>query len=139
MNRLIIVADASRARIFEAGKNIRKLNELEDFIHSESRMSEEELGAETPVKSANQKGSLQPRTFPKEHEEQVFARLLARHMQELHNRTQYSEIILISAPGFLGKLRKELSDSIAKLVARSIDKDLVKLSSEELGEYLFNI
>ena len=136
MNTLIIVADASRARIFEAGKNIRKLSELEDFIHSESRMTEEELGADAPVKSANQKGSLQPRSFPKEHEEQIFASQLAKRLQELHNKIQYAGFILIAPPRFLGMLRKELPTGIEKLVSRTHDKDLVSLTPAELGEYL---
>lgn len=139
MNTLIVVADASRARIFIAGKNISKLNELEDFIHPESRMTEEELGADAPVKSPGQKGSLQPRIFPKEHEEQVFARQLARHLQELHNNTKNTAFILIAAPRFLGMLRKELPSSIDKLVSHTVDKDIVKLSAEEICEYLRNI
>lgn len=136
MSKLIIVADASRARIFAAGKNLKELKELDDFIHAESRLKEEALGAEAPVKSAGQRGSLQPHTFPKEHEQEVFARQLGTHLKALHDRERYQELIIAAAPAFLGLLRKELPATINKLVTRTINKELTRMSRDEITGYL---
>ena len=138
MNAFIIVADAGRARIFNTESNLSNLTELEDFIHSESRLSNRELGADTPGRSPNQHGSLQPHTFPKEHEEQSFAKQLGKHLKEIHNKRHYDELILVASPKFLGMLRNELHAPIDKLVTRVIDKDLIGLSVSELIEYLKN-
>jgi hypothetical protein len=73
MKALIIVADAGRARIFKAEKKLYELMEMEDLVHAESRLTNSELGADVPVRSANMKGSFEPRTFPKDYEESIFA------------------------------------------------------------------
>lgn len=136
MNTFVIVADGGRARIFKTESNLNNLAELEDFIHSESRLTNRELGADAPVQSPNQHGSLQPHILPKEHEEQMFAKQLGKHLKEIHNKRHYDELILVASPRFLGMLRNELHAPLDKLVTRSIDKDLITLSVNELIEYL---
>lgn len=138
MNALIIVADAARARIFKTGEKLTGMTEIEDRIHPESRLRNGELGADTPVRSANQKGSLQPRTFPKDHEEQSFAKELGKHLKTLHNQLHYEELILIASPRFLGMLRNELDTTIDRLVSRTINKELLQASIDELIEYIKN-
>ena len=138
MNALIVVADAARARIFKTGEKLTDMTEIEDLVHPESRLRNRELGAGTPVRSANQTGSLQPRTLPKDHEEQSFAKMLGKHLKVLHNQLYYEEVILIASPRFLGMLRNELDTTIDKLVSRTINKDLLKASTDELIEYIKN-
>ncbi len=138
MNALIVVADAARARIFKTREKLTDMTEIEDLVHPESRLRNNELGADPPVRSANQKGSLQPRTFPKDHEEQSFAKELGKHLKALHNQLYYEELILIASPRFLGMLRNELDTTIDRLVSRSINKDLLRASIDELIEYIKN-
>ncbi|MBM2830763.1 MAG: host cell attachment-required protein, partial [Gammaproteobacteria bacterium] len=118
MNTFVIVADAGRARIFKTETNLGNLTESEDFIHSESRLTNRELGADVPGRSPNQQGSLEPRTFPKEHEEQTFAKQLGKHLKEIHNKRHFDELILVASPKFLGMLRNELHAPLDKLVTR---------------------
>lgn len=138
MSVVVIVADASKARIFKSTRGLKKLTEFEDFIHSESRLTDKELMSDTSRISANRRGSLQPRTFPKDHEEQTFAKQLGRHLKELHSKEPYEELVLVASPRFLGMLRNELHASIANLVSHTIDKELIHLSTDQLLEHLQN-
>jgi protein required for attachment to host cells len=138
MNALIVVADAARARILKTEEKLTDMTEIGELIHPESRLRNIELGAGTPVRSANQQGSLQPRTFPKDHEEQSFAKELGKHLKALHNQLHYEELIMVASPRFLGMLRNELDTTIDKLVSRTINKDLLQASIDELIEYIKN-
>ena len=138
MSIVVIVADASKARVFKSAKGLIELTEFEDFIHSESRLTDKELMSDTSRISANRRGSLQPRTFPKDHEEQTFARQLGRHLKGLHSKEPYDELVLVASPRFLGMLRNELHASIANLVSYTIDKDLIHSSKDQLLEHLKN-
>jgi protein required for attachment to host cells len=138
MKALIVVADAARARIFKTVEKLTDMTEIEELTHPESRLRDKELGADPPVRSANQKGSLQPRTFPKDYEEQSFAKELGKRLKELHIQLQYEELILIASPRFLGMLRNELDTTIERLLSRSINKELLDSSVDELIEYIKN-
>ena len=138
MSVIVIVADASKARIFKSAKGYKELAEIEDFIHSESRLTDKELMSDTSRISANRRGSLQPRTFPKDHEEQTFAKQLGKHLKELYGSDPYEELVLVASPLFLGMLRNELHAPIANLVSHTIAKELIQLDQDELLEYLKN-
>jgi protein required for attachment to host cells len=138
MSVVVIVADASKARIFKTTRGFKTLTEFEDFIHSESRLTNKELMSDTSRIAANLRGSLQPRTFPKDHEEQTFAKQLGKHLKELHSKEPYEELVLVASPRFLGMLRNELHASIADLVSHTINKELILLDKDELLKYLRN-
>mgnify|MGYP001814559891 CR=1 FL=1 len=132
----VIVADNARARIFTAHPTVNQLREIEGFAHPEAHLSNSELVSDAPGKSRNPHGSLDPATPAKEHEAQGFARLLARHLKELHNRQHFEQLILIASPRFLGLLRSELPDSLGQLVSLSIDKDLTTAGVEQIIDYI---
>ncbi len=138
MKALIVVADAGRARLFKAPKQLYELIEMEDLVHAGSRLTNRQLGADKPVRSRNMKGSLQSRTFPKAHEEQMFAKELARHLKKLYTSMRYEELIIIASPKFLGRLRMELHSSVARRVTRCAGKDLSRSSMKAIVGYLKN-
>lgn len=138
MKALIVVADAARARLFRTEEKITDISELDELSHPESRLRDRELGSGTPVRSANQKGSLQPRTFPKDYEEQSFAKELGKHIKSLHNDLRFEELILIASPRFLGMLRNELDSTLDKLVSKSINKELLQADVDSIIEYIKN-
>ena len=136
METIVIVADNARARILEFHPAASRLEEQEDFIHSEARLSNTELTSDSAGKSVDQHGSLDPATTAKEHEKQNFAKLLARHLKELHNRRHYESLILIAPPKFLGMLRKELPSPLDKLVSSTIGKDLTTASVDDIIDHI---
>lgn len=136
METRVIVADNARARIFASHSVINKLTETEGFAHPEARLNKGELVGDSSGKSVDQHGSLDPATSPKEHEEEEFARLLGRHLKELHNEHHYEQLILIAPPKFLGMLRKVLPGPLDQLVTRSIDKDLTGADVDTIIDYI---
>jgi protein required for attachment to host cells len=138
MKALIVVADAAQARVFKTNEKLTDIMEMDGLSHPESRLRDRELGSGTPVRSANQKGSLQPRTFPKDYEEQSFAKELGKHIKTLHNELHFEELILIASPRFLGMLRNELDSTMDKLISRSINKELLQAGIDEIIEYIKN-
>ena len=136
MDTRVIVADNARARIFSSHSVIKHLEEIEGFAHPEARLSNRELVRDTSGKSVDQHGSLDPATSPNDHEEQDFARLLGKHLKDLHNQQHFDQLILIASPKFLGVLRKALPGPLDQLVTRSIDKDLTTASVEQIIDYI---
>ena len=136
METRVIVADNARARIFASSTVINQLEELEGFVHPEAHLPDSELVGDSSGKSVDQHGSLDPATDARAVEAQGFARLLGRHLKELHNQQHFDQLILIAPPRFLGLLRKELASPLDKLVTRSIDKDLTTASVAQIIDYI---
>ena len=136
METRVIVADSARARIFVSHKSVSQLQEVEGFAHAEAHLSESELVSDAPGRSRNPHGSLDPATSARDHEAENFARLLARHLKELHNQRHYEELILIASPRFLGVLRNQLPGPLDRLVTRTVDKDLTTASIEQIIDHI---
>jgi protein required for attachment to host cells len=138
MKTPVIVADNVRARIFSWHSATNHLEEMEGFVHPEGRLTNSELVADSAGKSVDQHGSLDPATSAREHEEQNFARLLGKHLKELHNEQHFEQLILIASPKFLGLLRKSLPGPLDQLVTRTIDKDLTTAEVATIIDYIKN-
>ena len=136
METKVIVADNARARIFTSDSVIKKLQEIEGFAHPEAHLSNRELVGDASGKSVDQRGSLDPATSATDHEAESFARLLGKHLKDLHNQQHFDQLILIASPKFLGMLRKELPGPLDQLVTKSIDKDLTTASVEQIIDYI---
>jgi protein required for attachment to host cells len=136
METRVVVADNAHARIFSSHDVLNHLVEEEAFIHSEARLKNQDLVADSAGKSRDPHGSLDPATSPKEHEAETFAKLLASHVKSLHNERHFDHLILIAPPHFLGLLRKELHKPLDQLIERTIHKDLTTASVKEIIEYI---
>ena len=136
METRVIVANSARARIFASHDVLGHLTEAEDFVHSEARLKNQALVSDAPGRARGGPDSLDPKTSPKEHEAQEFARLLAGRLKEMHNEQHYDQLILIAPPAFLGLLRKSLHKPLDQLVRRTIDTDLSTASVKEIIGYI---
>lgn len=132
MGILLIVADSARARIFRSPGTLKQLEEIEGFANPEAHWSNSDLASDSSGKSVDQRGSLDPRTSPKEQEVENFARMLAQHLKALHNQAHFEELILVAAPRFLGLLRKHLPRPLDQTMERSVDRDMTEASREEI-------
>lgn len=136
METRVIVANTARARIFVSHDVLNHLVEVEDFVHTEARLSNRDLVSDAAGKSRDPRGSYDPPTSPTEHETENFALLLARRLKEMHNDQHFDQLILIAPPAFLGLLRKNLQKPLDKLVERTIDKDLTTAGIEDIIDYI---
>ena len=136
MNARLVVADNCRARIFESHLSLRDLKKVDDLVHTPSRLTNRDLVDDASGKSVDQHGSLEPATSPKDHEKIVFAKRLGKHLKKMHSQKHFDELVLVAPPKFLGMLRDELQSPLDKLVTRTVDKDLTRLTVHELVEVL---
>ena len=54
------------------------------------------------------------------------------HLDQRLNNKEFQQLVVIAAPKMLGDLRAALGENIRKLVIAELDKDLSKLTIQEL-------
>lgn len=135
----IVTADASRARIFQMlGRN--HIEEIEDFIHKESRQKDRELRTDAvgqfSVRSAPASSDMIERTEPTEHEAEIFSRTLGGYLDKARTQHKYDQLCLIAPPKFLGLLRKTLSKEALRMVDKEVPKDISWFNPRDIESYI---
>ena len=136
----VIVADASRARILSTRDTPGLLSEIEDMVHPESRLREQDLVADGSGSGSDSGGhgkhSMGHEKAAHDRQADIFAKTLCEHIDKLHRREKIHRIYLVAAPSFLGSLRARLSKQCASLVAGEVSKNLVTHSIEDIRAHL---
>lgn len=136
----VIVADASRARIFSTRDTPGELSELEDLVHPESRLREQDLVTDGSGSGSDSGGhgkhSMGHEKAAQAREAELFAREVCERIDKLHRREKIHRIYLVAAPAFLGLLRSLLSKQCASLVAGEVSKNLVTHSLQDIRAHL---
>ena len=136
----IVVAESSRAKIFELNKKNTPLKELQDFIHTSSKLHEQEvttdLSGGSRISYGHGSHKMNAQTSVKEHESKVFAKTISQYIEKARNKGKFQKLILMSPPAFLGQLRKQLSSETFKRIVSEIDKNLVKHKACEIQAHL---
>ena len=133
----VVVAESSRAKIYEVEKNEseKSLKELTGFTHSISRSHKQHLTGSQQKESRHSQlsGSLDTQ---KDHERIEFARTIGDHLKSARNKGQFNKLILMSPPKFLGDLRKNLGHETNKYVVSEIDKNLVRHTLKDIQAHM---
>ena len=136
----VIVADASRARILSTRDTPGQLSELEDLVHPESRLREQDLVADGSGSGSDSGGhgkhSMGHEKAAHDRQAEMFAKEICEQIDRQHRREKIHRIYLVAAPAFLGMLRARLSKQCASLVAGEISKNLVTHSLQDIREHL---
>jgi len=132
----IVVADASRARVFSRNKKFSPLEEVESLVHPESRLRSQDLVTDRPgqKQKARTTGEYEAGegTDPKEVEAEVFARELAERLDKAHKSGSFEQLVLMAEPDVLGEMRKRLNDKTADALARTVAVNLTRESVERI-------
>jgi protein required for attachment to host cells len=135
----IVVADASRARIFRADTPSGPLTEIETLAHPASRQHEGDLVSDRSGQDLdpNTGGHNMGRGKEwKQEEIRHFAKEVCRHLEQEHNKGSYAKLYLMAAPAFLGELRQHLAKPVHAAVAGEIDKDLTTGDDAQIRAHL---
>ena len=130
----VLVADSARARVFASHTAINRLKEQEGFVQTLAHLPNRDLVGDASGRSVDQHGALEPSMSAKEHEVRNFAKMLAKHLKDLHNQQHFENLILIASPRFLGMLKTELPKPLDQLVSRTVAKDLTLSSVKDIIE-----
>jgi protein required for attachment to host cells len=127
---LVVVADSARARILGRKQKFSPPEELESLTHPESRLRRQDLVSDRPgtVHESRTPGESQadPRTDPRDHEAELFARELAARLKQLRQRPGFDGLSLVAEPRFLGLLRRQLDAETLKRIQVEIGANLTR-------------
>jgi protein required for attachment to host cells len=139
----ILVADPSGARLF-ASKGVIFRGDWKlvgEFQHPEGRVKPHEILTDRPgrVKQSGapeMRAAMEPHTPVKTALAEAFARLLAKELEVGLDARKYDRLVLVAPPSFLGILRQQLSDGVAKRVIAALEKDYFHLDEQKLRDHL---
>jgi protein required for attachment to host cells len=141
----IVIADGMHARILRQDKRGGPLaaaldRELyEPAVHGFSRDLKSDAPGRAFDTGSGARHAIEPRTDPKTHEKQVFARRVAELINDAALRKTFDQLVLVAPPKTLGELRTQLADGARKLVIGEIDQDLVKTPITKLQQHLSDV
>lgn len=126
----IIVANQSEAQFYSRDKKNSPLQRVSTMEADAGQKKAGELTSDRDGRSFDSHGQgrhafSKEKTGPKQHEAEIFANRIASRIITAKQQGDFSELVLIAAPRFLGTLRKSLSVSHGTASDRDIDKDVV--------------
>ena len=131
----IVIADGSRARLFEQVQPGERWRELRAWVNPTARLRTQSLAFDQMGRAS--KGhpgatSFVPRTTPRQREHRRFAQELARHLDLGVRSGQCDGLVLIASNALLGEIRQALPAQAAKRVRWSAPLDLTSYTGREL-------
>lgn len=136
----VVVADSSRARIFEATELPSPLRELEDLIEPEGRMAGRELLADRPGRSFESVGgarhALVTPTGPRVASRQRFAQRIAERLDRGLGEGSFRKLALVAPPAMLGALRGALSPQCKVRCALELASDVGRFGRVQIERHL---
>jgi protein required for attachment to host cells len=136
----ILVADASRARLFEHHRAQRTFELVHEDDRPELRDREAMRDSDRPGRVHERSGQvrhgMEPPTPGSERVREDFARELVGRLHEGVTEQRFDQLVLVAPPTMLGTLRGLLDDALRERVSAELGKDLTKLPVHELIEHL---
>ncbi len=139
-NILIIAADNTCARVFHASSSQGPLEEKAVLVHPENRLHKKDMTSDKEGYAFSSHGpgrrALSKQVDPKEHEMKQFVKEISEFLKSSQENNEFDQLIIIAAPKLLGTLKKQLSNSIRRLIIYELKKNIAKLSVTEIRKYL---
>jgi protein required for attachment to host cells len=134
-----LVSNASSGKRFRNTGPNKGLEMVKEFEHPQRREKNSNLVSDRPGHNQGAgggHGSFIPATMPKQHEADVFALELARELDAGRVANQFSRLVLVAPPAFLGKLNQRMNDSLKGRVSDKLEKDYTRATDKELAQHL---
>ena len=139
-NILVIAADNTCARIFKATSSKGPLNELEVLVHPENRLHEADLTSDRRGSTFSSHGygsrNYSKHTDTKDQGIKEFVKEINEYLTKLEAKNEFKQLIIIAAPKLLGALKKKLNGSIKNNIIYELNKNITKLSADEIRTHL---
>lgn len=132
----VLVADSSRARLFCAEKALAPLQEVQSFVHPESRVRTQDLVTDRQGRSMGNNRTMDHDVEPKKQEAMAFAKQLSEHLKNGRHQGHFKKLYITASPAFLGLLRDKLDPKTAQLVVEAISKDFTQLDPVQIRKHL---
>ena len=133
----ILVANASRARLFSTDDRAEQWDLREEFHHEESRQRSVDLlnQEDNPNAGTLNKPLAENEPNGRQHlEHERFARQLAERLERGLNERAYERLVIAAPPSFLGHLRKVVSKRVHQHLMMDLRADYSNIPAQELPE-----
>jgi len=136
----ILVADEAKARFFSADKPVSPLIEIKVIESPEGSMLDQQIVSDKPGRGSTHfdqgKHAVGKKSVHKEQYATQFAKEVNEYLiKNLHTKA-FGRLIVVSAPHFLGLLRKEFSKGVTGTISFQLDRDLTMMAPKEIREHL---
>ena len=131
----ILVADASRAKLYAQAGPASAMYMAQEFEHAASRMKGAQLASDRPgriLSKGTGHGSLADPTDPKEFEAARFAQELAQVLDKGRATNAFQQLVVVAPAHFSGELNRHLSAHTREKIGATIHKDYTQLPPTEL-------
>lgn len=135
----ILVADASRAKLYTQAESNGPISVLQEFEHRASRMKGSQLASDRPgriLSDGGGHGSYDAHTDPKVYEADRFAHELAQLLEKGRATNSFQQLVVVAPAHFSGELTRHLSSHTREKIGTTIEKDFTQLPPQELAERL---
>ncbi len=122
-----LIANRSSARIWKSHPPFKDFQEVEEIVHPEGRLRNRDINADRHGTSFESAGSGQHNysasVEPTEVVARNFAASLINKVSGAYQRGEFSDLVLVAEPNFLGLLRNELKAPLKTALKPAISKD----------------
>ena len=136
----ILIADAATAHVVTCTGKGSSLTKVDAFKLDGKTSPGHELAVDRLGRSFDRAGDgrhgMEPRTDPREVEQERFAREVVSALDEADRRQRFDRLILVALPTFMGLLRGILPSNLAQKVGGELTKDLTKAAIHDLPNHL---
>jgi len=136
----ILIADATRARVFQLQNNGRSLEAGWELEHADSSLPSRNIASDRPGRTFDRAGdgrhAKEPPTDPARYEKERFAREVSQKLDDDRKQHKFDELNVVAPPQFLGDLRTVMSAQLESCVRKEVNKDLSKLNPAEILKHL---
>lgn len=131
MKTWVMVADATRARLFELDGRNAPLTELQALVWPEARLKGHEIESDRPGRTFDSRGggqrhAMEPGINPKQEEATRFAREVVQVLQQGLDGHRFEQLCVMAPPQFLGLLRSAMGTPLKRAVTHELVKDLTQ-------------
>lgn len=141
--RYIIVADGGEGVIFKRNSLQNKLEIIKDFFSEDSHKHNRDLDADRQGRTFDSVGqghhAIDVKITNQDKAKIELIKNIVNEVKEHYQQSNFDELIIIAPPEALGNFREQFSKHAHQIpISRTIEKDLTKLSSDQVISHLDN-
>ncbi len=137
----VVVADKSRARIFQTSGRVDELVEIDDLLNPQGRQDDAALRHDAKGRffgkgEREQAHTADPHATREEHAADRFSREVMAYLERANHDQRFGSLVMIAPPEFLGLLRRQLSKNVESKVRQQLATDIANLHEPQIRDYL---
>ena len=137
----VVIADKSRARIFQTDGELDELIEIDDLLNTEGRQSDTELRHDAKGRfygkgERDQAHTAEPKVTQGAHSADRFSREIMAYIENANREQRFGSLVMIAPPEFLGLLRRQLGKGVERKLYRQLATDITGFQEPQIRAYL---